>query len=117
MYSDISDAQSSASLIGVGTLKFSSRPVSSVTRPSRVPSSVCKDGKKRWKGRRSALGFGGVVRARGADEGLERLLVDLVTFLEIDGAAHSAVKAGIEEACRIGKRRAARKGELHLVLV
>src|SRR4051812_11118158 len=83
---------------------------------SRMQVSVTRSGRPPpW--RRSAFGFGGVVRHGRADKGLERLLIDLVAFVEIDGAPHIAVEAGVEEARRVCKRGAIREGELHLVLV
>ena len=37
----------------------------------------------------------------GVDEGFERLFIDLVAFLKVDGTASVAVEAGIEEARRV----------------
>src|SRR5471030_2617278 len=54
---------------------------------------------------------------RGADQFLERGLVDLGTFADVDRAAHIAVEARVEEILRIVERGAAREGELHDLLV
>ena len=45
-----------------------------------------------------ALGLGRVQRHGGADERLERLGIDLVALMEIDGAPRVAFEAGVEEA-------------------
>src|SRR4051794_34089746 len=53
----------------------------------------------------------------GADQGLERLLVDLLALVEVDGAPRVALEAGIEEAGRILQRGPLEEGHLHHVLV
>src|SRR3990167_9761588 len=46
---------------------------------------------------RARGGFGGVQCHGGADERFERLLIDLVALMEIDGAPRVAFEAGVEE--------------------
>src|SRR5581483_4428505 len=53
----------------------------------------------------------------GADQILQRLLIDLVALGEIDRAANIAFKAGVEQLRRILQRRAAGKRHLHDGLV
>jgi hypothetical protein len=48
--------------------------------------------------RRSAFGFGRIQGHGGANERLQRLLIDLVPLMDIDGAPHIAFEAGVEEA-------------------
>src|SRR5215469_5697813 len=65
------------------------------------------------------LGFGsGLVQGhRSANECLQRLLVDLLALVEVDGTPCVPVKTGVEEARRILQRRPFRKGHLDDVLV
>src|SRR3954463_7653206 len=63
------------------------------------------------------LAFGRVQGHGGTDQRLERRRVDLLAFLEIDGAPGVALEAGIEEALGIVQRRALRESHLHHGLV
>src|SRR5690348_10499962 len=63
------------------------------------------------------LGLFRVVRDGGADQRLERFLVDLVAFMEVDGAPGAAGEAGVEQARGIGQSGALREGHLHSILV
>src|SRR5205085_10427785 len=54
---------------------------------------------------------------RGANQRLERGLVDLLALTQIDGAPHLAFEAGSEEARGILERRALREGELYGALI
>src|SRR3954468_16927796 len=58
-----------------------------------------------------------VERDGGADEVLQRVLVDLLALVEVDGPPGVAVEAGVEEARRILQRRPLGEGHLHDVLV
>jgi hypothetical protein len=53
----------------------------------------------------------------GADEILERRLVDFVAFVDVDGAADIAVEARVEEPGRVYEGSAFRKGQLDVILV
>src|SRR3979490_3508419 len=69
-----------------------------------------------------ADGAGGSVRRRvqrhgGANECLQRLLINLVALMEIDGTPGVAVEAGVEEARGILQRGALGEGQLHDALV
>ena len=48
--------------------------------------------------RRSAVGAGRVQRHGGADKSLQCFLVNLLAFVEVDGAPGVAFEAGVEEA-------------------
>src|SRR6185437_9746032 len=66
----------------------------------------------------SLLGaFGRVQRHCRANERLERLFIDLVALVDIDGAPRVAFKAGVEEAGRVLERGALRERHLHNGLV
>src|SRR3954453_1061923 len=52
-----------------------------------------------------------------ANERLQRLLLDLVALVDIDGAPHVAFEAGVEEPRRVLERRALGEGQLHDSLV
>jgi len=52
-----------------------------------------------------------------ANERLERLFIDLVALVEIDGASGVAFEAGVEEARRVRQRSALGEGHLHDTLV
>ena len=65
----------------------------------------------------ASFGLGLVQGHGGANESLQRLLVDLVAFVEVDGAPGVAFEAGVEEARRILQRGALGEGHLHDVLV
>src|SRR5690242_19862259 len=54
-----------------------------------------------YSDRRSALLLRRIQLHCGADECLQRLLVDLVAFVDVDGAAHVALEAGVEQAGRV----------------
>ena len=64
----------------------------------------------------TASELGGVQGCGGSDEGLEGLLIDLVSLIEVNGAPHVAFEAGVEETSWILQRGALGEGELHLVL-
>src|SRR5258705_7209961 len=53
----------------------------------------------------------------GANERLQRLFINLVALMEIDGTPGVAFEAGVEEACRVLQRGALGKGHLHDILV
>jgi DNA-binding MarR family transcriptional regulator len=53
----------------------------------------------------------------GTNESSESLLVNLVAFVEIDGAPDIAFQARVEQARRVFERRALREGHLHHALV
>ena len=53
----------------------------------------------------------------GVDQRLERVRIDRLIFPQIDGAAHIAVEAGVEQARRVRQRRALREGQLDHRLV
>src|SRR5262249_4929614 len=67
--------------------------------------------------RRLAFGFGLVQDHGGANERLQRRLVDLVALVEVDGTPYVPLKTGIEEARRILQARAFGEGHLHDALV
>ena len=58
-----------------------------------------------------------VQRHGGANERLQRLFIDLVALMEIDGAPGVAFEAGVEEARRVLQRGALGEGQLHDALV
>ncbi len=58
-----------------------------------------------------------IQRHGGANERLERLLVDLVALADIDGAPHVAFEAGVEQPRRVLQRGALGEGQLHVALV
>src|SRR5580700_9904583 len=60
---------------------------------------------------------GPVEGGRLANEHLERRLVNLLSFVDVDGAAYVAVETGVEETGRILQRRALGEGKLHDFLV
>ena len=62
---------------------------------------------------RPRAGLGRVQCHGGANERLQRLLVDRVALMEIDGAARVAFEAGVEEAGRILQRSTLGEGHLH----
>src|SRR3979490_3102844 len=69
-----------------------------------------------------ADGAGGSVRRRvqrhgGANERLQRLFINLVALMEIDGTPGVAFEAGVEEARRVLQRGALGEGHLHGILV
>src|SRR5690349_4851548 len=84
-----------------------------------MPCAPAKSGRMPWSGRgwhslrlpRQVQGDGGT------NEFLERGLVNLVSFMDVDGAADVAVKAGVEKTRRVLQRSALEKGELHDLLV
>src|SRR4051812_18091872 len=47
-----------------------------------------------------------VQRRRGTDQRLERLLVDRIAFMKVNGAPRVALEAGVEQLCRIVQRGA-----------
>src|SRR5258705_2104974 len=53
----------------------------------------------------------------GANERLQRLFINLVALMEIDGTPGVAFEAGVEEACRVLQRGALGEGHLHDVLI
>src|SRR2546426_6703394 len=53
----------------------------------------------------------------GANERLERLFIDLVALMEIDGTPGVAFEAGVEEAGRVRKRSALGEGHFDDILV
>src|SRR6185437_14987901 len=61
----------------------------------------------------SAFGFRLIQSHRGANERLERLLIDLLAFMDVDGASGTAFQARIEETGGILQRRAFGEGHLH----
>src|SRR5262245_34734520 len=65
----------------------------------------------------SAFGFGLVQGHGGANESLQRLLVDLLALVEVDGSPCVALETGVEEARRIVEGRAFGEGHLHHALV
>src|SRR4051812_47100698 len=62
-------------------------------------------------------GAGRVQLHRGADQRLQRRLVDRLTLANVDGAADVAVEAGVEQALRILQRGAPGEGQLDDVLI
>src|ERR1700681_2416616 len=58
-----------------------------------------------------------VVCHGGANERLQRLFINLVALMDIDGAPGVAFEAGVEEACRVLQRGALGEGHLHDILV
>src|SRR5437588_8084185 len=58
-----------------------------------------------------------VQRDGGADERFQRLLVDSAALVDVDGAPHIAVEAGIEEARGIVERGTLGEGQLDDALV
>src|SRR6202521_5818663 len=53
----------------------------------------------------------------GANERLQRLFINLVALMEIDGTPGVAFEAGVEEARRVLQRGALGEGHLHDILV
>src|SRR6267142_6922993 len=53
----------------------------------------------------------------GANERLQRLFINLVALIEIDGTPGVTFEAGVEEACRVLQRGALGEGHLHDILV
>src|SRR5262245_48226625 len=68
------------------------------------PSAMCPS--------RLASSLGLVQRHGGADEGLQRRLVDLLSLAEVDGTPRVPLEAGVEQARRILQRRAFGEGHL-----
>src|SRR6266849_10017961 len=66
---------------------------------------------------RPLAGLGRVQRHGGANERLQRLFINLVALMEIDGAPGVAFEAGVEEAARVLQRGALGEGHLHDSLV
>src|SRR5271163_4576781 len=62
-------------------------------------------------------GCGRVQCHGGANERLERLFIDLVALMEIDGTPGVPFEAGVEEASRVLQPSAVGEGHLHDVLV
>src|SRR3954452_11268467 len=62
-------------------------------------------------------GWGFVQRHGLADERYERSLVDLVTFVQVDGPPGVAVKTGVEQPLRVLELRALHERQLHDALV
>src|SRR3712207_8529912 len=58
-----------------------------------------------------------IQRHGGTNEHLQRLFIDLVALVEIDGTSGVAFEAGVEEAGRVLQRGAPGEGHLHDVLV
>src|SRR5688572_21628246 len=58
-----------------------------------------------------------VGRDRFLHQRLERRLVDLLAFADVEAAPHVALEARGEELLRVLERRALREGELHVGLV
>src|SRR5215813_14935224 len=54
---------------------------------------------------------------RGANEVLEGLLVDLLAFMDVDGAPDIPLEAGVEEPRRVLQRSSPGEGHLHGLLV
>src|SRR5829696_1134826 len=67
--------------------------------------------------RGSAFAFGLVERHGGANQCFQRLLVDLVALVEVDGTPRVPFETRVEQARRIGKSRPLGEGHLHDVLV
>jgi hypothetical protein len=67
--------------------------------------------------RGSASSCGLVQRHGGANERLQRLFIDLVALMEIDGTPGVAFEAGVEEAARVLERGVLGEGQLHDGLV
>src|SRR5437868_2382312 len=65
----------------------------------------------------SASSLGGVQDHRGTNESLQRLLVDRIALVEIDGAPCVPLKTGVEEPRRVGQSRPFGEGHLDDVLV
>jgi hypothetical protein len=68
----------------------------------------------------SALGLVAALeieRHGGADETLQGRLIDLVVFVDVDGAPDIALEAGVEQASWVWQRRSLGKGHLDDVLV
>src|SRR5215212_1846015 len=63
------------------------------------------------------LAPGGIQSDRRANEGHQRLLVDLLAFPNVDRAPGVAFQARVEEAVRVLERRALGEGHLHEALV
>ncbi len=74
---------------------------------------------RRLTGRRKVvlLGFGLVQGHGGTNERLQRLLVDLLALVEVDGTPGVPLEAGVEEARRVLQRRPLGEGHLHDALV
>src|SRR5512135_442748 len=70
-----------------------------------------------------SLAFRGLLSARTVesdgrpDERLERIRVDLLTLVDVDGAPDIAVKAGVEELGRVFQGGALKERQLHDLLV
>src|SRR5690349_440299 len=58
-----------------------------------------------------------IQRNGGTHKTLQRLFVDLVALVKVDGTPRIAFQTGIEEACRILQRRPFRKCHLHRGLI
>src|SRR5262249_10551222 len=95
---------------------------SSTSRPVRRRTTRHSKRSSPWPRRgplriRPALGCGLVQGHGGANESLQRLLVYLLAFVEVDGTSCVPVKTGVEEARRILQSRPFGEGHLHDVLV
>src|SRR4051794_24150082 len=66
---------------------------------------------------RRLLSARSIERDRGADERLQRIRVDLLTLVNVDGAPDVAVQARVEELRRIFQGCALEEGQLHDRLV
>src|SRR4029453_4549380 len=65
----------------------------------------------------SAVGFGRVQGDGGANESLQRLLVDLLALVEVDGTPGVPLETGVEAPRRARQRRPFGEGRLHDVRV
>ena len=76
-----------------------------------------------WNSLECSLAFRGLLSARSiesdgrADERLERIRVNLLTLVNVDGAPYVPVKARVEELGRIFQGSALEEGQLHYRLV
>src|SRR5215472_2248650 len=64
-----------------------------------------------------AFGCGLVQGHGGANESLQRLVVNLLALVEVDGTPRVSLETGIEEPCRILQRRPSRERHLDDALV
>src|SRR5579864_9360733 len=89
----------------------------SATHPSKQRRQLSGSSPRRERATALTSRFGLVQGDGGAKESLQRLRVDLLALVEVDGAPRVPVKTGVEETRRIFERRAFGKGHLHDVLV